>query len=291
MSLLVVGLGIALLSVPALAASSRIGPALRVRAACVSAIAGIWILGAGAALTALPLVMVWRHGAETTWYQFTHLSPGGPVAWSASGVLSGIGVTWIVATVSQAVRTRRRAALPRWAVESAGHNELAGAEVRIAPSARPVAFAVPGRDRHVLISRAVQTMLTEPELRAVLAHEGAHLRLRHDRHLLILATYERLWSWLPGVKAVVSHHRHAIEQWADVAASDQSIELDELRAARRRLTAGPQGLPSITLLSPGDTSLLHAGRLVAAGAALMAAGAYLTTHLVTDLAAVIAVLH
>lgn len=291
MSLLVVALGVALLSVPALTASSRIGPAARVRTACLSAVAGIWVLGAGTMLTALPLVMVWHDGEEATSFGLTHLSPGGPIAWAAGGALGGVGVAWIVTTMNHARRARRRAALPRWAAESAGHDERAGAEVRIAPSPRPMAFAVPGRDRHVVISRAVTRLLTEPELRAVLAHEGAHLRLRHDRYLLILATYERVWGWLPGVGTVVTRHRQAVEQWADTAASDQAIDPGALPAARRRLASGPHCVLPVQLASAGDTSAFHVGALAVTGVALVTAGSYLTTHVASDLAAVLAVLH
>jgi len=290
-SLLVVGLGVLLLSVPALTAYSRLGPAARVRAACVSALAGIWVLGAGTMLTALPLVMVWHDGEEATGFGLTHLSPGGPMAWAAGGALGGLGVAWVLTTLGHAFWARRRAALPRWAAESAAHDEGAGAEVRIAPSLRPMAFAVPGRDRHVVISRAVTRVLTEPELRAVLAHEGAHLRLRHDRYLLILATYERVWGWLPGVAGVVARLRQAVEQWADTAASDQPIDPDALRAARRSLASGPSCVHPIEFPSPDDTSVAHVGALAVTAIALVTAGGYLATHVVGDLAAVLAVLH
>ena len=98
------------------------------------------------------------------------------------------------------------------------HDEFAGVEVRVAPTFEPVAFAVPGRDRHVVVSESV-LRLAAPERRAVLAHEGAHLRLRHDSHLLVLGIYQRVWGWVPGVPAVVAAHRRAIEQWADLSAT------------------------------------------------------------------------
>ena len=291
MSLLVVSLGVLLLSGPALTAHSRLSPAARVQTACVSALAGILVFGAGTMLTALPLVMVWHDGEEATGFGLTHLSPGGPMAWAAGGALGGLGVTWVLTTLSHAFRARRRAALPRWAAESATHDEGAGAEVRIAPSLRPMAFAVPGRDRHVVISRAVTTALTGPELRAVLAHEGAHLRLRHDRYLLILATYERVWGWLPGAGTVVTRLRQAVEQWADAAVSDQSIDPEALLAARRTLTSGISCLHPIDVPSPNTTSVAHAGALAITAIALVTAGSYLATHVVGDLAAVLAVLH
>jgi len=79
---------------------------------------------------------------------------------------------------------------------------------------------VPGRASHV-ISRTIAE-LPAPEKRAVLAHEGAHLRLRHD-HLLVLALYERNWGWLPGARAVADRHRHSVELWADMAAAGSPL--------------------------------------------------------------------
>ncbi len=293
MSLLVLALGVLLLSVPAFVAYSRLSPAARVQTACVSALAGMLVLGAGTMLTALPLVVVWHDGQEATGFGLSHLSPGGPTAWAAGGAIGGLGGTWIFATLSHAFRARQRAALPHWAADSATHDERAGAEVRIAPSLRPVAFAVPGRDSHIVISRAVKTALTEPELLAVLAHEGAHLRLRHDRYLLILATYERVWGWLPGAATVIARLRQAVERWADAAASDKPIDPEALWAARRTLTSGISCLVPIDDAdpSPNKTSVAHAGALAVAALALVTAGSYLATHVVRDLAAVLAVLH
>lgn len=46
-------------------------------------------------------------------------------------------------------------------------------------SDEPVALAVPGRRPEIIISTALEELLTTPQLLAVLAHEYAHLRYRH----------------------------------------------------------------------------------------------------------------
>lgn len=47
------------------------------------------------------------------------------------------------------------------------------------PADRPVACAVPGRHPEILVSSALEGLLSPPQLQAVLAHERAHLRQRH----------------------------------------------------------------------------------------------------------------
>ena len=134
------------------------------------------MLGVGTLLTASPLLLSWHDQGELSRVDIGHLSPGGPLAWSASAVLAGLGASWVLSFLRRSGRARRRAALPRWAATEVLHEALAGAEVRVAPTLEPVAFAVPGRDRHVVVSESV-TRLAAPERRAVLAHEGAGLGL------------------------------------------------------------------------------------------------------------------
>ncbi len=287
-----VTVGVAMLTVPAAAAHCRIEPSARVRIASFAAAAGIWVLVTGTVVTATPLVMFWHDGQETTGLGLTHLSPGGPVAWAAGGLLGGLAVTWIASSLRHIFAARRHAALPRWAAESVHHDETAGAEIRIAPSAHPIAFAVPGRDRHIVISRAVTHLLTEAELRAVLAHEGAHLHLRHGRYLAILSTYHRVWGWLPGVTAVVTRLRHAIEEWADAAAMSLELEPEALSAARLRLAPHLHGMSAPTappLTVPSSTWQLAGLALALAG--LVTSAGYLATHTISDMTTILVALH
>ena len=291
MTVLLVTLGVVLLTVPAVAAYSSIEPSARVRTACIAATAGIWILSAGVILTATPLVMVWHDGPEATGLGLTHLSPGGPLAWAAGGVLGGLGVARTLSGLRHVVTTRRRASLPRWAAESVHHDDIAGAEIRVAPSAHPIAFAVPGRDRHIVISRAMTQLLTAAEVRAVLAHEAAHLHLRHDRYLVILATYHRVWGWLPGVTTVVARLRHAIEQWADTAAISPDLGPNTLLTARRRL-AHHYGLAgSASPLHRAPASTWQLGGLAVVTAGLITSAGYLVTHAMGDMTAILGALH
>lgn len=295
MSLLIVGIGVALLTVPALCATSALGPRARVRAACASATAGIWLLGIGVLLTASPLLLWWHDQGEVSAVDLGHLAPGGPWAWMASGVIGGVGASWLFRFFHQSACARRRASLPPWAAITVLHDHLAGAEVRVAPTLEPVAFAVPGRDRHVVVSESVNR-LAEPQRRAVLAHEGAHLRLRHDRHLLVLGTYQRIWGWAPGARSVVAAHRRSIEEWADLEATRHPhVDSRAMLVARAQLR-GCDGTPRIDLDGGGAAPAAESLRRALVGVTatvvvLIAAGAYSVIHTVGDATAIVAALH
>jgi Zn-dependent protease with chaperone function len=76
----------------------------------------------------------------------------------------------------------------------------------------PHAYAVGGRHPRIVISRGLLRGMSGAERRAVLAHETAHLRLRHDVHLRIL----RLAAAVnPLLRPFVSAGDLAVERWAD----------------------------------------------------------------------------
>lgn len=292
MSVIIIMIGVGLLSLPAVTTRGSLAPSDRVRLACGAAVAGMALLAIGSLITASPLLLQLHHDLGPTRGAIGHLSPGGPWAWAAGGTLGAVGASRALRAVARAVRGRRRASLPRWASVSAAHDDCAGAEVRVAPTMQAAAFAVPGRDRHVVISRSV-AQLPEPERRAVVAHEGAHLRLRHHRHLLVLSVYEHLWGWLPGVRTVIADHRRFVEQWADLDAARSPL-VDPLAFERARRTLRPCAhATSLSGAPQGATSssLPHLAGVIALAAPLIVAGVYSAAHSLHDLNEVIAAAH
>lgn len=76
----------------------------------------------------------------------------------------------------------------------------------------PHAYAIGGRHPRIVISRGLLRGLSVAERRAVVAHESAHVRLRHDVHLRIL----RLAAALnPLIRPFVPAGVLAVERWAD----------------------------------------------------------------------------
>ena len=289
MSLLIATIGVVLLTAPALVARLELDPASQVRLACAAAGTGVLTLAIGAALAASPVIMWWHDGAAVETAQVTHVSPGGPWAWVGAATLAAIGVMRGLGSLRRSLALRRRAGLPQWAAGALMADADADAEVRVADTSTPMAFAVPGPDQHVVITRGLVERLPADELRAVLAHEGAHLRLRHDRHLLVLATYQRLWGWLPGVGAVVQAHRDAIERWADADATHaRSLSANACRTARTGLCAAT----SARVAQPVRPARLWRPAIAWSALTLLVfGGLYATTHTVGDLSAIVATLH
>ncbi|MEJ2885603.1 M56 family metallopeptidase [Actinomycetospora aeridis] len=112
------------------------------------------------------------------------------VAVVIAAVLAGLIVLRLVGVlVLLAVRTRRRRAHHRDMVDLLDRAERsaligggAGATsvLRVLDGAVPFAYCVPGRAPRVVVTEAALDTLDPDELRAVLAHEQAHLDARHD---------------------------------------------------------------------------------------------------------------
>src|SRR5437868_7789257 len=79
----------------------------------------------------------------------------------------------------------------------------------------PVAYSVPARRRSIVVSTGTQEALTPQEFGAVLAHERAHLRLRHHALLLMLDLAHALLPWLPTVRRAKARLPLLLEMAAD----------------------------------------------------------------------------
>jgi Zn-dependent protease with chaperone function len=108
------------------------------------------------------------------------------------------------------------------------------AEVRVLDHATPTAYCLPGRNHRVVLTRGALAALPRDELEAVLAHERAHLRARHD---LILEFFVVLHAAAPArlrAPEALREVRLLVEVLAD-------------RAARRTVGALPLARALMTL--------------------------------------------
>ncbi|WP_380176303.1 M56 family metallopeptidase [Kineococcus sp. DHX-1] len=133
---------------------------------------------------------------------------------------------WVVATLV-GIRTRRRRNRHRDLVDLLHRNEsvsevdaalLSGTGVRVLSGPGRVAYCVPGVRSRVVVSDAMLASLTPEEVRAVLAHERAHLRARHD---LVLEGFTALHAAFPrfvSSQAALDSVRLLVEMLADDAA-------------------------------------------------------------------------
>ncbi|MDW3221057.1 MAG: M56 family metallopeptidase [Acidimicrobiales bacterium] len=116
-------------------------------------------------------------------------------------------------------------------------------DISIAPIDRSdvYAMAVPGDDECVLVSQGALVQLCDDELRALIHHEQAHLRMGHHRDLLLARVAERSCWFVPGIHRAAATLRLSLEVSAD-AASRQQLGVAPISGALR-LAGEPSGSP------------------------------------------------
>lgn len=138
---------------------------------------------------------------------------GGPlVTWGAGAVAAALPVRAAMVW-RRTARGRRRVAAELWLGERA---VIAGYDVVVLPVGRPAAisFAASG-EKFIVVSTGLLGVLDERQVEAVLAHEVAHLRHRHQRLLAIAAVAEGVAGWLRPAARSAAALRLAVERAAD----------------------------------------------------------------------------
>jgi Zn-dependent protease with chaperone function len=118
--------------------------------------------------------------------------------------------------------------------------------VRVLDHEAPTAYCLPGLRSRVVVSRGAVTSLTSAELEAVLAHERAHLRARHD---LVLEAFTVLRQAFPAVVTsgnALDEVRLLVEVLADRAAR-RRCGAETLVSAFSMLTGNGRSAPDATL--------------------------------------------
>ncbi|MFI2213984.1 M56 family metallopeptidase [Streptomyces sp. NPDC020141] len=165
-------------------------------------------------------------------------------------------LAWLVRTAWQARRERRRhaALLAVIGTESAEHGATV-VEHRV-----PAVYCLPGRVRRIVVTRGALEILTAEQLRAVLAHERAHIRGRH--HLLQVAAkaFARAFPGLPLARLAREQTALLLEMIAD----DRALRLhsrDALATAMCEVAAGRA--PEAALGAGGRSALIRLRRILA----------------------------
>lgn len=205
-----IGLGWGVATVGALVAFGASG--LRGRA-------GIGLAGvAGAAPRAATMLLGHPSGARHRWDAMTAIRVISLVA----GILLLALLCWVLLNaIAAVVRARQR---QRVLLQLLAHDDpkVPGALVVDHPTA--TAYCVPGLRSAIVISAGTLDLLDQAELAAVLAHERAHLRARHDLVLLPFSALLRAFRW----SKVVLEANRSVALLVEMMADDQ---------ARRRLPA------------------------------------------------------
>lgn len=111
----------------------------------------------------------------------------------AAGLALLVLLCWVLLAASAAVLRARKRQRTLLSLLARGDPKVPGAlVVDHAPAA---AYCVPGLRSHIVISTGTLDLLDQAELAAVLNHERAHVRERHDLVLLPFTALRRAFPW------------------------------------------------------------------------------------------------
>jgi Zn-dependent protease with chaperone function len=123
----------------------------------------------------------------------------------------------------------------------------------------PVAYCLPGLRSRLVLSRGVLAVLSEDELRAVLAHEQAHLDQRHDLVVLPFVALVASFPRLPAVRTA----RQAVALLVEMLADDRAVRRHDRSALARALwRVSSAQVPAGGLGAAGDDVVVRARRLL-----------------------------
>ncbi|NUL44905.1 M56 family metallopeptidase [Cellulosimicrobium funkei] len=119
---------------------------------------------------------------------------------------------------------------------------ISGPPTRVLPHDVPLAYCLPGLTGSLtVLSRGLLDQLTEPEVAAVVAHERAHLRQRHDLLRLAFEAWHRAVAWLPTTAIA----QRAVAGLTEMMADDAALATHDRRDLMRAIVlTGEAGAPS-----------------------------------------------
>jgi Zn-dependent protease with chaperone function len=167
-----------------------------------------------------------------------------------------IGARLTYAIVQVAIATRRRRAHHRMVVDLVGKSQ--GSHLRILDVAQPLAYCLPGVRSRVVVSEGALNTLADNEMAAILTHERAHLRARHD---LVLEMFTAVHAAFP--RFVRSANAlDAVRLLIELLADDAAVRAAGPTPLARALVACASGhAPSGALAAAGPTTVLRVRRL------------------------------
>lgn len=136
---------------------------------------------------------------------------------------------------------------------------LAGVRVLDHPGA--VAYTLPGWHSRVVLSAGLVDLLSKEELAAVVAHERAHVRSRHDLLVLPFQTWTTVLGRLPGVRAAADRVAELTEMLADDDAARRTSPRVLATALVAVATAGVPQEGALGGITPAVAGRAVAGRV------------------------------
>ena len=187
-----------------------------------------------------------------------HLDEAGPLTWLAGALFVVVLARLLSVLLASTWRTLRARHSNRVLVDLVAERNLLLRGASVVDHAIPVAYCLPGLRPRVVLSRGTLSLLTYDELRAVLAHERAHLAQRHDLVVLPFVALGATFPALPAVRTARAEVALLIELLADDRAARHH---DRSHLAQALWKIGNADAPTGALGVAGDV-LLRARRLL-----------------------------
>jgi Zn-dependent protease with chaperone function len=185
-----------------------------------------------------------------------------------------VGARLAVAVIRVAVTTRRRRAHHRMLVDLLGVEPAAvsarscacARDLRILEVAQPLAYCLPGVRSRVVLSEGALDSLTDAEIAAILSHERAHLRARHD---LVIEAFTAVHAAFPRFVRSASA-LDAVRLLVELLADDAAVRATGRAPLARALVTCAAGFtPLCALAAGGAHTLMRVRRLSGSGNSLM----------------------
>ncbi|WP_184608354.1 M56 family metallopeptidase [Sphaerisporangium krabiense] len=179
--------------------------------------------------------------------------------------LLAVLVAILLGAGAQTLRARRR---HRALLSLIARDDPGVPGVRVVDHPGAAAYCLPGLRSEVVVSAGTLSLLHPDELRAVLAHETAHVRERHDLVLLPFAALRWALPWLRVVRDAHSSVALLVEMAADDRARRYCSPRRLATALLRFGTAGAVPAPNGALGAAGEQVMARVNRLIKPGAEL-----------------------
>ena len=196
-----------------------------------------------------------------------------------------IGARLTASVLNVAIATRRRRAHHRMVVDLVSSSERAVPHLRSRCSAptgghglrlldvdQPMAYCLPGVRSRVVLSEGALNTLSDAEIAAILTHERAHLRARHDLVLeMFTAVHAAFPRWVRSGNALA-----AVRLLIELLADDAAVRTAGPTPLARALVACASArAPRGALAAGGPTTVVRVKRLAGEpNSKIVAAGAY-----------------
>jgi Zn-dependent protease with chaperone function len=190
-----------------------------------------------------------------------------------------VGTRLTVTVLQVAIATRRRRAHHRMLVDLLGITDDAvlartsrQSDLRILEVAQPLAYCLPGVRSRVVLSEGTLASLTDSEVGAILRHERAHLRARHD---LVLEAFTAMHTAFPRfVRSATA--LDSAQLLVELLADDAAVRAaGPTPLARALVTCASGRTPTGALALGGPSTVLRVRRLSGRGnSRTLAAAAY-----------------